>query len=54
MTRLIIIIGAESRQGTSLIEALLEYSNEWSIRAVVSNERAFFSEVLFSMDDVLL
>lgn len=34
MSRLIVVVGANRRQGSSVIDALLEYPDEWRIRAI--------------------
>lgn len=45
MTRLIVVVGADRRQGNSVIEALLEYPSEWRIRTIIIDPRAFDAQV---------
>lgn len=47
MTRLIVVVGADSRQGSSVIEALLEYPDEWQIRGTTDNLTSFHSQVVY-------
>ncbi len=35
MTRLIVVVGADRRQGMSVIQTLLESSDEWRIRGII-------------------
>ncbi|CAF1219582.1 unnamed protein product [Rotaria sp. Silwood1] len=37
MRRLIVVVGADGRQGSSVIEALLEYSDHWHIRGITED-----------------
>jgi hypothetical protein len=45
MTRLIVIVGADRRQGISVIETLLEYPNEWRIRGIMVDPTSFDTQV---------
>lgn len=44
----ITVIGAASQQGASVVEALLEYSNEWLIRGITQDRSLPFSKVRYS------
>ena len=44
-SRLIVVIGAETRQGHSVIKALLTSPEQWRIRAIVTDSILFSSEV---------
>ncbi|CAF1080898.1 unnamed protein product [Rotaria sordida] len=37
MRRLIVVVGADGRQGSSVIEALLEYPDNWHIRGITGD-----------------
>jgi hypothetical protein len=45
MSRLIVVVGADRRQGISVMETLLEKSDEWSIRGIVVDSPSFDTKV---------
>jgi hypothetical protein len=45
MTRLIVVVGADRRQGSSVIDALLEYPDEWRIRGITVDPTSFDIQV---------
>jgi hypothetical protein len=45
MTRLIVVVGADRRQGMSVIETLLESSDEWRIRGIIVDLTSFDTQV---------
>ncbi|CAM4841177.1 unnamed protein product [Rotaria magnacalcarata] len=46
MRRLIVVVGADGRQGSSVIEALLEYSDKWHIRGITEDLTSTYSQEL--------
>ncbi len=47
MRRLIVVVEADSRQGSSVIEALLEYPDEWHIRGITEDLTLSHSQVVY-------
>lgn len=45
MTRLIVVVGVNGRQGSSAIDALLEYPDEWRIRGTTTDLTSMHSQV---------
>ncbi|CAF1043282.1 unnamed protein product [Rotaria sordida] len=46
MRRLIVVVGADGRQGSSVIEALLEYPDNWHIRGITGDLTSTHSQEL--------
>ena len=46
MSRLVIVVGANRRQGSSVIDALLEYPDEWRVRAIAVDPTSLDMQVL--------
>ena len=45
MKRLIVVVGANSRRSSSVIEALLEYSDQWLVRCTTININSSYIQV---------
>lgn len=45
MRRLIVVVGVNGRQGSSVVEALLEYPDEWLIRGTTADMTSTYSQV---------
>ncbi len=43
----ITVVGAASQQGASVVEALLEYSDQWLIRGIARDRSLPFSQVRY-------
>jgi hypothetical protein len=52
MRRLIVVVGVDGRQGSSVVEALLEYQDEWLIRGTTTDMISMHSQV-FCFERVL-
>jgi hypothetical protein len=46
MSRLIVVVGADRRQGGSVIDALLEHPDEWRVRAINVDPTSLNMQVL--------
>jgi hypothetical protein len=47
MTRLIVVVGVNGRQGSSVIDALLEHPDEWLIRGTTGDLTSMHSQVSY-------
>jgi hypothetical protein len=48
MRRLIVVVGANGRQGSSVAEAILEFPDEWHVRGITEDLTSPHSQVLFA------
>lgn len=46
----IAVVGAATQQGSSVVEALMEYSNQWQIRGITKDRSLPFSQVTCSIN----